>query len=327
MPARRVLLLFNPVSGAGRAARLAEAARQALAAAGHDVLAKATERTAPESAGTIPAWLSEALVDREVAVVVGGDGAVRLTVDAIARAGAALWHCPAGTENLFARAFGMVADPRHLLAALERWDLHPIDLGSFTVLDAAAVDGPRAAPATFTIMASIGFDAHVIHDLTLHRRGAITHLSYVPAIARTLRRWRPVEVSVAIDGGMPETLGRGVLIVGNLGEYAFRIDPVRVAKPDDGLLDAVFLPASTGLAALAWGPRFILTRSLLGREVVGLRRFQATTVRVVTATPTLWQADGDPAGPTADAAGAGGTGAVEIGIRRGAVRVLRPPSW
>src|SRR5687767_9233566 len=49
MSARRILVLFNPISGAGRAGRMAEGSRQALAAAGHDVIACATRATEVEA--------------------------------------------------------------------------------------------------------------------------------------------------------------------------------------------------------------------------------------------------------------------------------------
>ncbi|MBL9119926.1 MAG: NAD(+)/NADH kinase [Phycisphaerae bacterium] len=317
---RRVVILFNPVSGSGKATRLAEFTRQALAANGHDVVARATER------GPAAAWLTPLVSDRDVAVVAGGDGAMRMAVGALAEAGIAVWHLPAGTENLFARAFGMIADPRSLLAALDAFQTRRIDLAEFR-----PVDGDVAStPTTFSIMASIGFDAAVIHDLTARRSGAITHFSYLPAIARTLRSWRPSEVTVELDGGPPRSLGPGVLILGNLGEYAFRIDPVRFALPDDGLLDGIFLPATSGLAALAWGPKLLLTRTILGREVVGLERFRAASVRVRTGHPALWQADGDPV-ETGGGAGSGfsvaGISVADVAVRPGRLTILKNQVW
>lgn len=319
MPSRRVLILFNPVSGAGRAARLAEAARQELAAAGHDVITRATEREGSSVAGEH--WLTPHLGDREAVAVVGGDGAVRAVLSPLAERDIAVWHLPAGTENLVARAFGMVAAPRALAVALDRWETRPIDLGVFAE---RGIHEGAARTSLFAIMASIGFDAHVIHDLNAHRRGAITHWTYIPAIARTLAAWRPTEVTISLDGGEARELGAGVLIVANMSEYGFRIDPVRHAKADDGLLDAVFLPASTGIGALSWGPALILTRRLLGREARNVERFQARSMRVATRSPSRWQSDGDPIeGGRPD-----GIGVADISVRPAALRVLLPPpTW
>ena len=122
---------------------------------------------------------------------------------------------------------------------------------------------------------------------------------------------------VAVDDQPEQSLGRGVLIIGNLGQYGFRIDPVRRADGADGVLDGVFLPATGGISALAWGPRFLLTRTILNREVVGLRRFRCRRVRVRTGETAVWQADGDPVGHA--------SGVVQVGIQPAALRLLLPP--
>lgn len=317
---RRVILLFNPVSGSGRAARLADEARRHLAALGHDVVPAATRREDPRE------WLPALLADREVAVVVGGDGALRLTLGCLAEVSdrLAVWHHPAGTENLFARAFRMEASPETLAAALAAFRTSRIDLGTFTARmggQGSSDERPLQQPFAnqpFSIMASTGFDAAVVHELTARRRGAITHWSYLPAILGQLRRWRAPEIHIALDGQPERPLGRGVLIVGNLGEYGFRIDPVRMADGRDGILDGVFLPASGGISALAWGPRFLLTRTVLNREMVGLPRFRCRSVRVRTSEPAAWQSDGDPVGsqPLIE---------VELGVQPAALQLLLPP--
>ncbi len=310
MASRRVILLFNPVSGSGRAAWIAEESRRFLASLGHDVVAAATRRGAPEE------WLPPLVADREVVVVVGGDGAVHMALGVLAHSQAAVWHAAAGTENLFARAFGMAPSPQLLAAAIDRFRTSSLDLGTIAVADGDAAR-VEAAPTRFAIMASTGFDAAVVHDLTSRRGGSISHWSYVPAILRQLRRWRAPEVTIALDDQPEQRLGRGVLIIGNLGEYGFRIDPVRRAEGSDGFLDGVFLSATGGLSALSWWPRFRLTRTILNRELVGLPRFRCRRIRVTTSDAAPWQADGDPVGQAFSAA--------QIGIQPAALRLLLPP--
>ncbi|MFM7134381.1 MAG: diacylglycerol/lipid kinase family protein, partial [Planctomycetota bacterium] len=96
-----VVVLFNPISGAGRALATAQRLAHALEAEGREVGLVPTERRPGEL------WLRPRLSGAEALVVVGGDGAVRLSASEAARAGVPLWHAPTGTENLFARAFGM----------------------------------------------------------------------------------------------------------------------------------------------------------------------------------------------------------------------------
>jgi diacylglycerol kinase family enzyme len=185
-------------------------------------------------------------------------------------------------------------------------------------------------------MASTGFDAAVIHELAARRTGAISHWSYVPVILSQLRRWHAPEIWVTLDEEPERHLGRGVLVVGNLGEYGLRIDPVRVADGSDALLDGVFLPASGGMDAIAWGPKFLLTRTILNREVVGLPRFRCRTVTVRTEPGSVWQVDGDPLGamqsvaadpaPSAQSVPVGqALQSVQLTLEPSALRVLLPP--
>ena len=55
---------------------------------------------------------------RDAAVIVGGDGAMRLAAEPAAEAGVPLYHCPAGTENLVARYLGATNDPAGIVAAI-----------------------------------------------------------------------------------------------------------------------------------------------------------------------------------------------------------------
>ncbi len=336
MPARRVVILFNPASGAGQAARLADEVRRTLSAGGHAVT------PAPTRVGPPATWLPEILraADAECVVVVGGDGAMRLAVDSVARSGAAVWHYPAGTENLFARAFRMAALPDLLAASIAAGRTATIDLGRARSSQGGGGDDTPPSGGIdepFAIMASTGFDAAVIHELAARRTGAISHWSYVPVILSQLRRWHAPEIWVTLDEEPERHLGRGVLVVGNLGEYGLRIDPVRVADGSDALLDGVFLPASGGMDAIAWGPKFLLTRTILNREVVGLPRFRCRTVTVRTEPGSVWQVDGDPLGamgtagaePPRTPAQALPTGqalqSVQLTLEPSALRVLLPP--
>ncbi|MBL9147174.1 MAG: hypothetical protein JNM94_00630 [Phycisphaerae bacterium] len=301
MPVRRVVIFFNPISGTGRGESLARAIAAALAARGHDVATVATLRAAPRE------WMPPALAGRDAAVVVGGDGAMRLAAEPAAEAGVPLYHCPAGTENLVARYLGSTNDPAGVVAAIERLTVRAIDLGL------ASLGGERDVP--FLLMASAGFDAHVIHTLAAGRRGAITHLSYVGPIGRAILAWRPARAVVAVDGGAPQDLGTGVVVVANLPAYAFRIDPGRGALPDDGLLDLAFLPCRGGLGAAWWA----VTHKLRAGEVPGVVRLRGQRIDLRFDRPVDWQIDGDAAG-----SGHGPTDRAVLSLRPRAVPVVVP---
>jgi diacylglycerol kinase family enzyme len=292
---RRVAILFNPISGAGRASRLAEELRSALAERGFE------PRSIPTRREPAAAWLPPALEGSDAVIVVGGDGAVRLAAGSVAEAGVPLYHAPAGTENLFARAFGMSASGPAVVAALERGESVTIDLARF-----------NGEP--FTIMASVGFDADVVHRLAARRTGAITHWNYVPVILGGIPRWRAPRVTLRVEEGAEVTLGTGILVVGNMPVYGFGLHPVRQADASDGLLDATFLPCAGGLGAIQWMVRCWLA----GRSIGGARCFRGKAMAVRTEPPGRWQVDGDPTGRPE------GEGEVRIAIWPKALRLLRP---
>lgn len=289
-----IAVVFNPVSGSGRAASVARRLERELRASGRGV-------TLVESRpGRATDWLERPLEGAECVVVAGGDGAVRLVAKRVAERRIPLWHAPCGTENLFARAFGMRACAKEILAALARGRHRAIDLAS-------------AGSEPFAIMAGIGFDASVVHALSAGRRGAISHLSYARPIAACLRSWRAPEVRWTIDGER-EALGRGMVVIGNLPQYGGRLNPAAGATPDDGLLDAVFLPADSAWSLATWVP---LLWSGLHRRHRALRERQGREIRIELSEPALVQVDGDPAGraPVPE---------VEISVQGRSLQVLLP---
>ena len=167
-----VAILFNPISGAGRAQIVAQTIAHGLSRLGFVTTLMPTQR------GPSAQWLRPQLImvgadAIDILIVVGGDGAVRQAAFEAAHAKIPLWHAPGGTENLFAQSFGMTCDVDAIAHAMREQHTTTIDLAS-------ANDEP------FVIMASIGLDAEVVHQLASARMGAITHLSYARPIVTQL---------------------------------------------------------------------------------------------------------------------------------------------
>ena len=275
----RIVILFNPIAGAGHAARSAEAVDRALQRAGHE-----TQRVAT-SLGPVDEWLVGVLAEAEVLVVVGGDGAVRMAAPAAAAAGVPIRHVPLGTENLFAREWRSRREPSHVVRSLATPAIARMDLG-------------RMGPHAFTIMLTAGFDAEVVHALAARRTGSISHLSYVRPIVYRLCTWRAPRVFVTLGNGRELVQGdRGILIVANCRQYALRIDPALRADPADGMLDVLFLPADTAAGVAAWMLRCGMRRQF---SSAALRWERTERLTFVCDPPALMQADGDAlAGPAA----------------------------
>ena len=267
----RIVLLFNPIAGSGKAKAAAEAMGREVERAGHSSTLVASQIEPPAR------WLDRELDGADVLAVVGGDGAVRLAADAALRTGTPIYHLPLGTENLFAREFGMRRDACQFLSALHSNRLRPIDV--------AFANGHL-----FLLMVSIGFDAEVINELTRVRRGGISHAAYARPIITQLMRWKPQPVDLRVDGDTITSGVRGWVIVANSRQYGMRLDFARRASIDDGLLDVLFMPAAAVHQVVRW-----LLAARAGLHLRSRRLLYRTgrVVEVITDEPQHVQMDGD----------------------------------
>lgn len=293
-----VVLCVNPRSGAGAAEEASRDAVRVLEAGGH----RCTVVPSSKSPGHAP--LRSALKNAEVLIVIGGDGTVHSAADAAVESGAALYHLPYGTENLFARGFGMTRRLELLLAALRACRIKEIDTG-------------RCNGRRFIIMAGIGTDASLIHRLSRTRRGPISHLSYLrPAFAELLRP-AIAPMRVAVDGRLIVDGDAGWLLVANMAEYALRANPCPMADAGDGMLDVAFFPARSSWGALRWMVACRLRRDTARLGAVHARGNDVSVECLDASLPV--QVDGDAAAFDAEAGSP-----LHFGITPERLRVLLP---
>lgn len=225
----KVVLLANPASGKGRAEAQAGTIAAALGDDGVHVVRVRAERGNERA-------LREALHEAGALVIVGGDGTLHHALSEIARSGVPVYHAGMGTENLFARQFGMSREVSGVRRALATRNVRPVDLG-------------EANGRFFSLMVSVGPDAAVVHRLASTRRAGISHLSYVRPILSELRV-PPPKLWVAVDGEVVIEGKRGMVVVANSAQYALRSNPASAADMSDGVLDIVFLPADSSFGSL-----------------------------------------------------------------------------
>ena len=271
------LVIFNPISGAGRAKQLAEELASEAEAQGLELELMETSPAPPET------WLREPLQGRQGLVVIGGDGAVRSAAAEAAIAGIPMIHMPAGNENLFAREFGMTADPEEVVRRLRFGQVRHLDLAR------GLVDG--SPDEVIVLMASIGFDADVVHDLAANRSGPANHLSYLLPTLRSLIGFKPPVVQAFVDGEKVFGPGPAVVMIANSRQYAARLDPARRARMDDGLLDLVVMPTRGRFDLAVW-----LLQLLRGRHLdcAKLCYRAGSSIELRLEDPAVWQVDGDP---------------------------------
>lgn len=293
----RLLLGYNPIAGRGRAAQAASDLAERLRADGHEVrmLESLSNGASPRAEDGF-----------EALIVLGGDGTVHAFSEPARRLGAPLYQFPLGTENLFAREFGMNRRYATLRRALERGRVERVDVATCN-------------DHTFLLMVSIGPDANIIHRLASVRKGSIHHMSYLPHILAELARPGLPAVTVRADGVAIVEDRPGLVVVANSRQYALRIDPAKRASMRDGMLDVVFFPVTGRLGLVKW----------LGLSRLGLQERPgalSTRAREVTiecdATSLAYQFDGE-AGP-AHVAGDGAPARLTLGVEAAALPVLVP---
>lgn len=250
-------------------------------------------------------WLAPKLDGVYLLVVVGGDGAMRMAAPAAMARSVMVYHYPSGTENLFAREFGMEARPEKLCRTLEEGVMAAVDVGV-------------ANDETFLLMASIGFDAEVVHDLCERRRGAISHLSYVGPMLRQLRRWIPTPLRVSVDGTSLPVGAPSFTVIANSRHYAMRMNPAWKARMDDGVLDVACFPTRGAPDLIGW-----MLRCETGAQISDPRLLYRTgvSVEIESESPFRYQLDGDT--PCHRSA----VNRLSVRLQPGALRVLAPRAW
>jgi diacylglycerol kinase family enzyme len=234
-------------------------------------------------------------------VAAGGDGTVAALVNE--QPTVPITVLPTGTENLFARHFGLSRHPARLAATIVNGRRTPLDLG---------LTGARR----FALMAGIGFDADVVtrHHLARVGRGGVprpTHrVSYVEPVLRSSLEYRfpPLTVQVA-DPGREEILTGTSVFLFNLPRYALGLPFAPTALGDDGLLDLVVFRNAGPIQALYYLWLVVLGLHL---DVPSVFHRRVSKVVVTAAEPVPVQLDGDPGGQVAAGVGPGGAWTVEV---------------
>src|SRR6185503_15971787 len=150
-PARELLIVYNPIAGRRRGGLLTQVSA-VLAAGGLAV------RTAATSARGDAARLARAARDTGTIAVAGGDGTINEAINGLAGGRARLALISLGTANVLAAELGLPGDAASLARIAAGDAVRAIHLGEAALGGAAQGAGARR----FSMMAGVGFDAHVV---------------------------------------------------------------------------------------------------------------------------------------------------------------------
>lgn len=302
----RIVLLLNPTSGRGKAARRAPAVLRRLMERGLDVVqVEGTDALEADHA------LRAAVAEAPCAAVVscGGDGTVNLCLQVVAGTEIPLGILPFGTGNDNATSIGMPSDP--IAAADVIADA--VLAGRHRIVDAGRAVSADGVDRWFLGVMSSGFDSSVNE-----RANVMTwptgQARYLLAILAELRVFEPVPYSMVVDEGL-DTERReekaGMLVaVGNGTSYGGGMKVCPGALMDDGLLSLIFLDEVSTPKFLRVFPSVFKGTHVAIPEV---HEHVAYTVRL-DAPGQIAYADGERIGPLP----------VEARVVPGAVRLLVP---
>ena len=266
-------IIINPAAGGRRGRKSGSAVMRAEAALRERSIegcVRVTER--PGSAGEI----ARSMIAAGAATLVawGGDGTINEVAAEVAGAGVTLGVVPAGSGNGFARGLGLERRVGAALRTALTGPVRPIDVGE--------IDG-----RTFVNVAGIGFDAHMAGVFNrLPRRGAP---AYFRAGIRELLSYRGETYTVR-TARETFTMPAFLLAVANCREYGNSAVIAPHARPDDGLLDLVCVPARS----LPWlvVNSFRLFAGTIDR-LPGIRCVSATTVEIAADRALTFHVDGE----------------------------------
>lgn len=267
----KIAILYNCKSGRQAPQRLLAGAIEVFEASGAEV----TSRSIDFEGNPF-----ERLEDIDILVAAGGDGTIGYIVESMHRHGLdlPLGIIPIGTANDFAGMLGISLDPRQ--AAQQILDGHERQI------DCGLVNG-----RLFVNILSFGLFTTTSQHTPDSVKRIFGRLAYIFEGSRELLSYRSMPLTIESDKG---TLSADVVtaLIFN-GCTAGRIPLARNAKPDDALLDAVFI-TKRPLPLLLLD----ILRYLCGGRPSSIKHLRSRHLRITsTLTNIATDTDGQP-GPT-----------------------------
>jgi diacylglycerol kinase (ATP) len=275
----RILVIFNPTAGRRRLHRLRRFVDR-LQLQGVPVTVAATGFAG--HGRVLAQEAAEAGVFTHV-VAAGGDGTIAEVADGLGNASTILGILPLGTANVLAHELGLPFDPERNAMAIGAGRSTLIWPGRLTT---------GGATRLFLQMVGVGFDAQVVHRLSLPFKRRFGKMAYVAQTIAELGRYPFPKLDVTLDGVAHDAYA---VVISNGRYYGGRFVMAPDATPAErgfevSLLDrpGIGAIASTSLALLA-------SRPCWARSV---RRFSAMEIGVLSPVDLPAQHDGEDSAMT-----------------------------
>lgn len=268
-----IALIYNPNSGGFRAETL-EKLQQMLKDRQLDHRLYPTER-----AGHASELAARAVADgADTLACYGGDGTTYEVLNGLPDpAAVTLLLVPCGTGNDLLRTLKL---PRDACRALQL----QLD-GEACPMDLVQVNEKR-----YLNVAGIGLDVAVLSEYALLRGRGFGNFAYKMAVFRAMHRFRPMHLTLRLDGGDAQAVDCSMLSIGNGKYIGGGMCCVPAANPFDGVLDGIIVrPVSNWLIALLL-PLFFIGKHI---HLSLVRMMRAHTLEIHADEPFWMQMDGE----------------------------------
>lgn len=243
--------------------------------------------------GEIGRFAAEAVAQNaDVFIVAGGDGSLGEALPVLAHRRTALGNLPAGTANVWAQEIGLPVpgplstDANCLMPSAQR-----LADGVVRTMDLGILNGRH-----FLLYASVGFDAHVVHQIDRRQelKKQIGGWAYYLTGVATAWSFRGTRARIIADG---RQMRRRIWSVwcANTQLYGGVLRIADKAYADDGVLDVVIARGHGPLATVRHYAGFILRGIWADPDTEVLR---ANRIVIQTRRPMALQVDGDGHGTT-----------------------------
>lgn len=217
-------LIFNPHSGLGKKAGTLEMIRESLSK--DFIVTEYISKSREQAAATAQTICSAE--PRPVIAIAGGDGTLSDVLNGCTVSTVTLGIIPTGTVNIVAQELKLPLDIPAACRIIAQGAIRRIDI-------------PTANGRRFMFGAGIGFDAEIVHNVTLETKLRLGKMSYALETLRTMRRFKPFETAVTVDGSAVYRGTAYTVIIGKSKLYAGKYVLFPEAAMDNGVLDvAVF---------------------------------------------------------------------------------------
>lgn len=239
-PRDAVVVAANPASGRGKGAKLIPRVAGLLTQLNIPHEIEVSE--GPEHLEVIARRAAES--GAPIVAALGGDGSVGIVANGLVGTGSALAVLPSGTGDDFAVMLGC-GKLDVAVRALARPRVSAIDVARITT---------EERQRHFVNIAGAGFDSEVNETANTMRGRLGPTGTYVAAVIKTLRKFRPVIFEATIDGEL-ETLEAMLVALGNGRQYGGGMKVCPDASLTDGKLEICVVGAMSTAAFLRAFPR------------------------------------------------------------------------